>query len=123
MRFKKLGSEDVGEATSRRHVDPLTGQEEVNITDQDLAATPPLEDEPEFRDILPDQIQSFRSGEEEDEVELEREKEEIVLVNRTRERDEATSISVVAATRSRRRVRSSSFVTSPSTTWATRSTR
>lgn len=67
MRFKKLGSEDVGEATSRRHVDPLTGQEEVNITDQDLAATPPLEDEPEFRDILPDQIQEFRSGEEEDE--------------------------------------------------------
>ena len=67
MRFKKLGSEDVGEATSRRHVNPLTGQEEVNITDQDLAATPPLEDEPEFRDILPDQIQSFRSGEEEDE--------------------------------------------------------
>ncbi len=71
MRFKKLGSEDVGEATSRRHVDPLTGQEEVNITDQDLAATPPLEDEPEFRDILPDQIQEFRSGEEEEEEERE----------------------------------------------------
>ncbi|HLL01819.1 MAG TPA: hypothetical protein VK539_14615 [Myxococcaceae bacterium] len=71
MRFKKLGSEDVGEATSRRHVDPLTGQEEVNITDQDLAATPPLEDEPEFRDILPDQIQEFRSGEEEDDEDRE----------------------------------------------------
>ena len=71
MRFKKLGSEDVGEATSRRHVDPLTGQEEVNITDQDLAATPPLEDEPEFRDILPDQIQEFRSGEEEEEEDRE----------------------------------------------------
>jgi len=71
MRFKKLGSEDVGEATSRRHVDPLTGQEEVNITDQDLAATPPLEDEPEFRDILPDQIQVFRSGEEEDDEDRE----------------------------------------------------
>jgi hypothetical protein len=69
MRFKKLGSEDVGEATSRRHVDPLTGQEEVNITDQDLAATPPLEDEPEFRDIFPDQIQEFRSGEEDEEDE------------------------------------------------------
>lgn len=69
MRFKKLGSEDVGEATSRRHVDPVTGQEEVNITDQDLAATPPLEDEPEFRDILPDQIQEFRSGEEDEEEE------------------------------------------------------
>jgi hypothetical protein len=69
MRFKKLGSEDVGEATSRRHVDPVTGQEEVNITDQDLAATPPLEDEPEFRDILPDQIQEFRSDEEEEEEE------------------------------------------------------
>jgi hypothetical protein len=71
MRFKKLGSEDVGEATSRRHVDPVTGQEEVNITDQDLAATPPLEDEPEFRDILPDQIQEFRSDEEEEEEERE----------------------------------------------------
>jgi hypothetical protein len=71
MRFKKLGSEDVGEATSRRHVDPLTGQEEVNITDQDLAATPPLEDEPEFRDILPDQIQEFRSGEEEEDEDRE----------------------------------------------------
>jgi hypothetical protein len=71
MRFKKLGSEDVGEATSRRHVDPLTGQEEVNITDQDLAATPPLEDEPEFRDILPDQIQEFRTDEEEEDEDRE----------------------------------------------------
>jgi hypothetical protein len=71
MRFKKLGSEDVGEATSRRHVDPVTGQEEVNITDQDLAATPPLEEEPDFRDILPDQIHEFRrAGEEEEEREL-----------------------------------------------------
>jgi hypothetical protein len=71
MRFKKLGSEEVGEAASRRHVDPVTGQEEVNITDQDLAATPPLEEEPEFRDILPDQIQKFRGGEEEEEEERE----------------------------------------------------
>ncbi len=62
MRFKKLGADDVGEATSRRHVDPVTGQDEVNITDQDLAATPPLEEEPDFRDILPDQIQEFRRG-------------------------------------------------------------
>lgn len=69
MRFKKLGAEDVGEATSRRHVDPLTGQEEVNITDQDLAASPPLEEEPDFRDILPDQIQEFRRGGEETEEE------------------------------------------------------
>jgi hypothetical protein len=69
MRFKKLGAEDVGEATSRRHVDPVTGVEEVNITDQDLAATPPLEEEPDFRDILPDQIHEFRSGEEDDEEE------------------------------------------------------
>jgi hypothetical protein len=68
MRFKKLGSEDVGEASSRRHVNPVTGDEEINITDQDLVATPPLEDEPDFRDILPDQIQSFRAeGEEDDE--------------------------------------------------------
>jgi hypothetical protein len=71
MRFKKLGSEEVGEATSRRHIDPVTGQEEVNITDQDLAATPPLEDEPEFRDILPDQIQEFRRSDEEEEEEPE----------------------------------------------------
>lgn len=67
MRFKKLGSEDVGEATSLRHVDPDTGQEEINITDAELAATPPLEEEPDFRDILPDQIHEFRAGEEEGE--------------------------------------------------------
>lgn len=71
MRFKKLGSEDVGEATSRRHVNRDTGLEEVNITDQDLAATPPLEDEPDFRDILPDQIHEFRRGEEGDEEDTE----------------------------------------------------
>ena len=59
MRYSKLGSEDVGESTSRRHVDPETGHEEINITDQDLSATPPLEEEPEFRDIMPDQIRSF----------------------------------------------------------------
>jgi hypothetical protein len=73
MRFKRLGAEEVGESTSRRHVDPVTGEDEVNITDQDLAASPPLEDEPEFRDILPDQIQEFRRGsaeEEEEEAEL-----------------------------------------------------
>ncbi len=71
MRFKKLGAEDVGESTSRRHIDPDSGQEEINITDQDLAATPPLEDEPDFRDILPDQIHEFRRGDEdEDEREL-----------------------------------------------------
>jgi hypothetical protein len=73
MRFKRLGAEDVGEATSRRHVDPVTGQVEVNITDQDLAATPPLEEEPDFRDILPDQIHEFRRGEEEEEEEEETE--------------------------------------------------
>jgi hypothetical protein len=71
MRFKKLGSEDVGESTSLRHLNPDTGEEEINITDQDLAATPPLEDEPDFRDILPDQIREFRRGdEEEEELEL-----------------------------------------------------
>jgi hypothetical protein len=67
MRFKKLGSEEVGEATSRRHVDPVTGQDEVNITDQDLATMPPMEEEPDFRDILPDQIHEFRRDEEEEE--------------------------------------------------------
>jgi hypothetical protein len=67
MRFKKLGSEDVGEQTSRRHMNPDTGEEEINISDQDLAATPPLEDEPDFRDILPDQIHEFRRGDEEEE--------------------------------------------------------
>ncbi|WP_164019881.1 hypothetical protein [Pyxidicoccus trucidator] len=67
MRFKKLGSEDVGESTSRRHMNPDTGEEEINITDQDMAATPPLEDEPDYRDILPDQIHEFRRGDEEEE--------------------------------------------------------
>jgi|GEM_PF-6245325 len=38
MRFKKLGSEDVGESTSRRHMNPDTGEEEINISDQDMAA-------------------------------------------------------------------------------------
>ncbi|MBZ4417908.1 hypothetical protein [Myxococcus sp. RHSTA-1-4] len=77
MRFKKLGSEDVGESTSLRHLNPDTGEEEINITDQDLAATPPLEDEPDFRDILPDQIREFRRGdEEEEEVELTAQPEE-----------------------------------------------
>jgi len=38
-----------------------------------MAATPPLEDEPDFRDILPDQIQEFRRGGDEDEEEEERE--------------------------------------------------
>ncbi len=71
MRFKKLGMEDVGEATSRHPVDPVTGLESINITDQDMAATPPLEEEPDFRDILPDQIHEFRSGEEEEEEEVE----------------------------------------------------
>lgn len=60
MRLRKLGAEEIGEASSLRHFDPVTGQEEFNITDQDLAAMPPLEDEPEFRDILPDQIRTFR---------------------------------------------------------------
>ena len=67
MRFKKLGSEDVGEQSSRRHMNPDTGEEEINISDQDLAATPPLEEEPDFRDILPDQIHEFRRGDEEEE--------------------------------------------------------
>ncbi|MCP3139881.1 hypothetical protein [Pyxidicoccus xibeiensis] len=71
MRFKRLGSEDIGESTSRRHVNPDTGEEEINISDQDMAATPPLEDEPDFRDILPDEIHEFRRGDqEEEEVEL-----------------------------------------------------
>ncbi|ATB43989.1 hypothetical protein CYFUS_009470 [Cystobacter fuscus] len=59
MRFKKLGAEDVGESESLRHRDPITGHEEINFTDAELSATPPLEDEPDFRDILPDQIQAF----------------------------------------------------------------
>ncbi len=59
MRFKKLGAEDVGESESLRHRDPVTGREEINFTDAELSASPPLEDEPDFRDILPDQIQAF----------------------------------------------------------------
>ncbi|OJH41355.1 hypothetical protein [Cystobacter ferrugineus] len=59
MRFKKLGAEDVGESESLRHLDPITGREEINFTDAELSANPPLEDEPDFRDILPDQIQAF----------------------------------------------------------------
>jgi hypothetical protein len=70
MRYRKLGAEDVGEAASRRHVDPETGREEYNITDQDLAMSPPLEEEPEFQDILPDSIHHFGTGEEDEEREL-----------------------------------------------------
>ncbi|WP_338863142.1 hypothetical protein [Myxococcus stipitatus] len=77
MRFKKLGSEDVGESSSLRHVNQDTGEEEINITDQDLAASPPLEEEPDFRDILPDQIHEFRRGDEEaEETELTAQPEE-----------------------------------------------
>jgi hypothetical protein len=71
MRFKNLGSEDVGESTSRRNRDPVTGEEHINITDQELAATPPLEEEPDFRDILPDQIHEFRRGDSEEDEERE----------------------------------------------------
>ena len=70
MRYRKLGSEDVGEASSRRHVDPETGREEYNITDQDLAMSPPLEEEPEFQDILPDSIHSFGAGDEDEDRDL-----------------------------------------------------
>ena len=66
MRFKKLGSEEVGESQSLRHRDPVTGEEFINSTDQELSMSPPLEEEPDFRDILPDQIQEFRRGDEED---------------------------------------------------------
>jgi hypothetical protein len=65
MRFRKMADGDVGEASSRRHLDPESGREEINITDQDLAATPPLEEEPEFSDILPDQIHEFRRDDDE----------------------------------------------------------
>jgi hypothetical protein len=86
MRFKKLGDDDVGESTSLRHVNPDTGEEEINITDQDLAMSPPMEDEPDYRDILPDQIHEFRRGdEEEEEVELTAQPEERI---RPIERDE-----------------------------------
>ncbi|WP_375755074.1 hypothetical protein [Corallococcus exercitus] len=71
MRFNKLGDEDVGESTSLRHRNPDTGEDEINISDQDLAATPPLEEEADARDILPDQIQRFgRADDEEEEREL-----------------------------------------------------
>lgn len=66
MRFKKLGSEEVGESESLRNRDPITGEETINFTDQELSMSPPLEEEPDFRDILPDQIQEFRRGEQED---------------------------------------------------------
>jgi hypothetical protein len=66
MRFKNLGSEDVGESESLRNRDPVTGQEHINFTDQELSATPPLEEEPDYRDILPDQIHEFRRGDEEE---------------------------------------------------------
>ncbi|RKH03688.1 hypothetical protein D7V97_26305 [Corallococcus sp. CA053C] len=71
MRFNKLGDEDVGESTSLRHRNPDTGEDEINITDQDLALSPPMEEEAEARDILPDQIQEFRRGDEEEEEERE----------------------------------------------------
>lgn len=67
MRFRKLGTEEVGESESLRQRDPVTGEEFINLTDQELAQTPPLEEEPEARDILPDQIQEFRRGDEEEE--------------------------------------------------------
>ncbi|RYZ33888.1 MAG: hypothetical protein EOO71_40765 [Myxococcaceae bacterium] len=71
MRFNKLGDEDVGESTSLRHRNPMTGEDEINISDQDLALSPPMEEEADARDILPDQIQEFRRGDEEDEEERE----------------------------------------------------
>ncbi|CAM4329355.1 hypothetical protein G4177_18665 [Corallococcus sp. ZKHCc1 1396] len=71
MRFNKLGDEDVGESTSLRHRNPMTGEDEINISDQDLALSPPMEEEADARDILPDQIQEFRRGDEEDEDERE----------------------------------------------------
>ena len=67
MRFKKLGADEVGESESLRIRDPITGEEHINVTDQELSATPPMEEEPDFRDILPDQIHEFRRGEEEPE--------------------------------------------------------
>lgn len=71
MRFKKLGADDVGESESLRNRDPVTGQEDINLTDQELTATPPLEEEPDYRDILPDQIHEFARGEGEEETEEE----------------------------------------------------
>jgi hypothetical protein len=69
MRFKKLGAEEVGESESLRNRDPVTGQEHINFTDQELAMSPPLEEEPDYRDILPDQIHEFRRGDEEEQEE------------------------------------------------------
>ena len=67
MRFKNLGAEEVGESESLRHRDPVTGREELNFTDAELAMTPPLEEEADSRDILPDQIREFRGDDDEDE--------------------------------------------------------
>lgn len=69
MRFKKLGQDDVGESESLRTRDPVTGLEQINLTDQELAMSPPLDEEPESRDILPDQIHEFRRGDEEEQEE------------------------------------------------------
>ena len=66
MRFKDLGAEDVGESESLRNRDPVTGQEHINFTDQELSMSPPLEEAPDYRDILPDQIHEFARGDEED---------------------------------------------------------
>jgi hypothetical protein len=71
MRFNKLGDEDVGESTSLRHRNPDTGEDEINIAVQDQAPTPPLEEEADAWDILPDHIEHFgRYEEEEEEREL-----------------------------------------------------
>jgi len=67
MRFKKLGAEEVGESESLRHRDPITGREELNLTDAELSMSPPLEEEADSRDILPDQIQEFRRASDEEE--------------------------------------------------------
>jgi hypothetical protein len=71
MRFKKLGADDVGESESLRNRDPVTGQESINLTDQELSMSPPLEEEPDYRDILPDEIHEFRRGDEEEPEETE----------------------------------------------------
>ncbi|PTL83147.1 hypothetical protein [Vitiosangium sp. GDMCC 1.1324] len=69
MRFKKLGEDAVGESESLRTWDPVTGLEQINPTDQELAMSPPLDEEPDHRDILPDQIHEFRRGDEEEKEE------------------------------------------------------
>jgi hypothetical protein len=71
MRFKDLASEDVGESESLRTRDPVTGQEHINFTDQELSATPPLEDSPDYQDIMPDQIHEFRRGDDDEDEERE----------------------------------------------------